>query len=114
MKTTEIKSLEELEKFEGYPGAVILYGATWCNPCKQFKPHFERAAEEFDIPFGIVYLDTLEGTSQEEQFSERGIQSVPTVRHTYNYAQTDLKERRVMGLISELREIYPRILRPVE
>ena len=82
-----------------------MYAATWCNPCKQFKPHFLKASDEVgDVPFGIVYVDTLEGTTESEQFSTRGIQSVPTVRYWNEGYATDLKERRVLGFIKELNE----------
>lgn len=102
--TVEITSLEELKHFESMSESVVMYGATWCNPCKQFKPHFIKASDEFTIPFGIVYLDTLEGTTQEEQFVARGIQSVPTVRYYTDGAAIDLKEKRILPFIKELRE----------
>ena len=99
--TVEITTLAELEHFESMSESVVMYAATWCNPCRQFKPHFIRAMEEFNIPSGIVYVDILEGTTQEEQFTQRHIQSVPTVRYIDNDNHTvlDLKERRVLPFI---------------
>ena len=54
---------------------LVMFGATWCGPCKTFKPKFQNISlENPDIVF--AYCD-VEETS--ELASELEIQSVPTV-----------------------------------
>jgi len=54
---------------------LVMFGATWCGPCKTFKPKFQNISlENPDIVF--AYCD-VEDTS--ELASELEIQSVPTV-----------------------------------
>lgn len=54
---------------------IIMFGATWCGPCKAFKPKFETATlENPDIVF--AYCDIEETNSLA---TELEIQSVPTV-----------------------------------
>lgn len=57
-------------------GTVIVdFWASWCGPCRQFKPIFEAVSEEVpDVTFGLVNTD--------EQASLRDslqIMSIPTV-----------------------------------
>ena len=54
---------------------IIMFGATWCGPCKTFKPKYQNLSlENPDIVF--AYCD-VEETS--ELAAELEIQSVPTV-----------------------------------
>lgn len=82
-----------------------MFGATWCNPCKQFRPVFDKASEAAeDVPFGIVYVDTLEGVSELDMFKKHSIQSVPTVRLYREGEETSLRERRIFPFLQELAE----------
>ena len=54
---------------------IVMFGASWCGPCKTFKPKFQIISDEnSDITF--VYCDVEETSSLA---SELEIQSVPTV-----------------------------------
>ena len=54
---------------------IIMFGATWCGPCKTFKPKFQNISlENPDIVF--AYCDVEETNALA---TELEIQSVPTV-----------------------------------
>ena len=55
--------------------AIIDFWAPWCGPCMQFKPIFEKVAEEYpDILFGKVNTE-----EQRELAAHFNIQSIPTI-----------------------------------
>jgi len=59
---------------------IIMFGATWCGPCKTFKPHFQNISlENSDIVF--AYCDVEETNTLA---TELEIQSVPTVVSFFN------------------------------
>jgi len=48
------------------------FSATWCGPCKQFKPIMEELSEEgYDIEF-------IDGDESKEVAIEYNIRSIPT------------------------------------
>ncbi|GGS26851.1 putative thioredoxin-2 [Streptomyces aureoverticillatus] len=54
---------------------LIDFWATWCGPCRQFAPVYEKAAEENpDLVFGKVDTE-----AQPELAAAFGIQSIPTL-----------------------------------
>ncbi len=54
---------------------IILFGATWCGPCKVFKPKFQTISEANpDIVFAYCDIDDTRDT-----VTDLGIQSVPAV-----------------------------------
>lgn len=74
----EINSPEELEKFINFNGnrVVVRFTAeSWCRPCQQFAPHYQRAAENVDeITFLSVDVD-----ANPWAMVDYGVRSVPTV-----------------------------------
>ena len=57
--------------------AVILFSASWCQPCKNMKPIFQQVADEMDtqgILFGAV--DIAQSPSLAQQYA---IKSVPSI-----------------------------------
>ncbi len=45
---------------DGKP-AVINYFASWCPPCKQELPHFQKAFDEYGDQISFIFLDALDG-----------------------------------------------------
>jgi thioredoxin 1 len=54
---------------------VVMFGASWCGPCKVFKPKFQSISEENeDVVFAYCDVDETSALAAELE-----IQSVPTV-----------------------------------
>lgn len=45
---------------DGRP-AVINYFASWCPPCKEELPHFQKAFDEYGDEISFIFLDALDG-----------------------------------------------------
>jgi thiol-disulfide isomerase/thioredoxin len=45
---------------DGKP-AIINYFASWCPPCKQELPHFQKAFDEYGDQISFIFLDALDG-----------------------------------------------------
>jgi thiol-disulfide isomerase/thioredoxin len=68
---------------------IIMFGATWCGPCKTFKPHFQNISlENSDIVFAYCDVEETNALSTELE-----IQSVPTVVSFFN----GIEEATVVG-----------------
>ncbi|MDR0284562.1 MAG: thioredoxin family protein [Propionibacteriaceae bacterium] len=67
---------DSFESVTALPGIVFIdCWATWCPPCRGFKPVFEKASNTYpDITFGSV-------NTEEEQVlaAQLGITSIPTI-----------------------------------
>lgn len=53
---------------------VLYFTATWCGPCKMFKPVVQQVSSELEI--GIVYVDV---DQQRDMAVKYGVSSVPTI-----------------------------------
>lgn len=58
---------------------VVLFSATWCGPCKQFKPTYEQLALSYGADkVKFVYVDV---DNFPEHTSKYGVRSVPTIKY---------------------------------
>lgn len=74
MSFSVLTSLDEVRDFTSRQG-VLVFSTTWCQPCKKFRPHFEKASESVDVPFAYVYADEVDGILENYD-----VTSVPDVR----------------------------------
>jgi thioredoxin 1 len=54
---------------------VVRFTAEWCGPCKQFAPHYDKAAEVSDATFLVVDIDKAPWA-----VSRYSIMGVPTTK----------------------------------
>lgn len=75
MAVTEanINNFDQL--IQGHDIVVVDFWATWCGPCKNFAPIFERTSEKFD-KIKFIKIDT---DAEQELAASFGIKSIPTV-----------------------------------
>lgn len=75
MATVEITSKNIEHTIENNDIVILDFWATWCGPCRNFAPIFEKAANKHtDIVFGKINTE-----EQEELASNFGIRSIPTI-----------------------------------
>ena len=53
---------------------IVDFSATWCPPCKQLKPIFEKLAEEFKGRINFVTIDVDENPDLAQAY---GVQNIP-------------------------------------
>ncbi len=61
---------------DGKP-AIINYFASWCPPCKQELPHFQKAFDEHGDAISFIFLDALDGQRETLKTINAFIKSFP-------------------------------------
>jgi thioredoxin 1 len=96
---------ENFAETAGGEGITLLdFWATWCPPCRQFGPIFERVSEKHpDITFGKIDTDAEQMLAGE--FNIRSIPTVMAVRDGVVVFQQAgaLPERALESLIEQVR-----------
>ena len=82
--------------------AVVEYEASWCQPCKEFRPRVEKAADAFGERFRFFRFDTdkdEKGTVQKE-LGLGSIRGLPTVV-VYRTGKCPEEIRRLVGCATQ-------------
>ena len=88
----EITSSELKSKIEAGEPVIVDFWATFCGPCRMYKPTFEKVAESTNIP-----MYTMNVEENGEYAVELGIRAVPTTKAFNNGGEVFSKS----GMISE-------------
>ncbi len=73
---------------------VIDFNATWCGPCRQFAPTFDKVAGDFASKAVFYSVDV---DVHPELAAQYGVQNIPTVA----YVKPDGSYTTTVGLLSE-------------
>lgn len=103
--TTEVEFDKAVAGSTG-PVLVVFTAPTWCQPCKRFEPHWDKAQEQDALShFTFVKVDmgeSPEDTGQHWASARYGIQGVPQVKVFREGEPVDVKARAVIPLVREL------------
>jgi thioredoxin 1 len=89
----EITSKELKSKIESGEPIIVDFWASFCGPCKIYKPTFEKVAESSEVPMYIMDVE-----KNQDYAVELGIRAVPTTKAFNNGGEVFSKP----GMLSEM------------
>ena len=90
-------------------GKVIKFSASWCGPCRAYKPTFEKVSKMDE--FGDIEFQELDVDENEDLAAEYGIRGVPATIFINNKGEM---VDRLAGLqtedalVKKIREVFPK------
>ena len=90
-------------------GKVIKFSASWCAPCRAYKPTFEKVSKMDE--FGDIEFQELDVDENEDLAAEYGIRGVPATIFINNKGEM---VDRLAGLqtedalVKKIREVFPK------
>lgn len=76
---------------------LVMFGASWCAPCKATKPHAEAVARELGVEFEYVDVEFSDSRAND-------VTAVPTLR-VYDDQDDVLAEHRGGANAAQLRAL---------
>lgn len=76
----EIKAGQTLPEPTASKAVVIDFNASWCMPCRMFKPAFDRAAKDYSSKAVFVSVNIDENEELAKAYSVRSIPYVVVLR----------------------------------
>lgn len=101
-----IKAGEQIPPADGKL-IVLDFNATWCPPCRQFAPNFDKVAEKYRGKASFYSVDVDQNPELAAQFN---VQSIPTVVYirpdgtstsTLGYMEADEFDGKVMEALNK-------------
>lgn len=90
----EITSEELKSKIKSGESVMVAFTASFCGPCKMYKPTFNKLAESVEIP---MYTMSVDEFGNQDYAVELGIRAVPTTKAFSNGGEVFSKP----GMMSE-------------
>ena len=90
----EITSEELKSKIESGESVMVAFTASFCGPCKMYKPTFNKLAESVEIP---MYTMSVDEFGNQDYAVQLGIRAVPTTKAFNNGGEVFSKP----GMMSE-------------
>ena len=91
----EITSKELKSKIESGEPIIVDFWASFCGPCKIYKPTFEKVAENSEVQ---MYTMSVDENGNQDYAVELGIRAVPTTKAFNNGGEVFSKP----GMLSEM------------
>jgi thioredoxin 1 len=88
-------------------GKVIKFGASWCGPCRAYKPTFEKVSKMDE--FGDVDFQELDVDTYEDEAMKYGIRGVPSTVFINNKGEVVDKLTGLQtedALVKKIREAF--------
>ena len=100
----EISSVDLKSKIEAGESVMVAFTASFCGPCKMYKPTFNKLSESVDIP---MYTMSVDEFGNQEYAVQLGIRAVPTTKAFSNggevYSKSGiLSESELKGVINNI------------
>ncbi len=106
MATVEITKDNFRKTYEENDIVILDFWASWCGPCMNFIPVYEKVSEDFpDIVFGKI--DTEMEKELAQHFSIRSIPTIMVIRGGYEvfYQPGALYEEHLRELIQKVQDL---------
>ena len=106
MATTELNKDNFREIYQKSDIVIVDFWASWCGPCMNFLPIYEKVSEEFpDVVFGKI--DTEIEQELSSHFSIRSIPTLMVIREGYEvfFQPGALDEKDLRTLIEKVKEL---------
>ena len=89
MSVVYINTEEEFDKLkESDKLLLVKFGASWCGPCKQIKPHLEKISESESENIIVVDIDVDEASESDWMWASE-VENLPTFRFIKNGVQLE-------------------------